>query len=313
MIPIEKIYNTIRIFALILVCSIVLAAQGMAAVAQKIFASPEEAVSALIDALTKDDQKALQSILGTDGASLLSSGDPVADKQGRGKFLEMIVEKHAIEADGQTKAILVVGRDDWPFPIPVVNKGKGWYFDTGEGKEEILNRRIGKNELSTIQTMLAVVDAQREYAMKDLDGDGFLEYAEKFWSDAGKKNGLHWETKEGEEPSPLGELAAEAWAEGYKKRDPKDKPIPYHGYYYRMLMKQGKSATGGAYDYIVKGSMVGGFAVVAYPAQYGNSGIMTFIVNHDGVVYQKDLGKNTEKTAKDMKTFDPDKTWNKVD
>jgi len=313
MIPIEKIYNTIRIFALILVCSIVLAAQGMAAVAQKIFASPEEAVSALIDALTKDDQKALQSILGTDGASLLSSGDPVADKQGRGKFLEMIVEKHAIEADGQTKAILVVGRDDWPFPIPVVNKGKGWYFDTGEGKEEILNRRIGKNELSTIQTMLAVVDAQREYAMKDLDGDGFLEYAEKFWSDAGKKNGLYWETKEGEEPSPLGEFAAEAWAEGYKKRDPKDKPIPYHGYYYRMLMKQGKSATGGAYDYIVKGSMVGGFAVVAYPAEYDNSGIMTFIVNHDGVVYQKDLGKNTEKTAKDMKTFDPDKTWNKVD
>ena len=313
MIPIEKIYNTIRIFALILVCSIVLAAQGMAAVAQKIFASPEEAVSALIDALTKDDQKALQSILGTDGASLLSSGDPVADKQGRGKFLEMIVEKHAIEADGQTKAILVVGRDDWPFPIPVVNKGKGWYFDTGEGKEEILNRRIGKNELSTIQTMLAVVDAQREYAMKDLDGDGFLEYAEKFWSDAGKKNGLHWETKEGEEPSPLGELAAEAWAEGYKKRDPKDKPIPYHGYYYRMLMKQGKSATGGAYDYIVKGSMVGGFAVVAYPAEYDNSGIMTFIVNHDGVVYQKDLGKNTEGIAKDMKIFDPDKTWNKVD
>jgi len=194
-----------------------------------------------------------------------------------------------------------------------VKKGDTWLFDAKKGKDEILNRRIGQNELSTIQTMLAIVDAQREYAMKDLDGDGILEYAEKFRSDANKKNGLYWETKEGEEPSPLGELVASARAEGYTKAGAKDNPSPFHGYYFRMLKKQGKHAAGGAFDYVVKGQQIGGFAVVAYPATYGNSGVMTFIVNHEGVVYQKDLGKNTAKTAKDMKTFDPDKTWKKVE
>ena len=207
--------------------------------------------------------------------------------------------------------VVVIGNDDWPFPIPLAKKGDAWFFDTDRGREEILNRRIGENELDTIQTMLAIVDAQREYALMDRDSDRLLEYAEKFMSDPDKHNGLYWKTAEGEEPSPLGELAAEARAEGYKKRDPKDKPIPYHGYYYHMMMKQGSNATGGAYDYVVKGSMIGGFAVVAYPAQYGNSGIMTFIVNYDGVVYQKDLGKNTNEIAKDMKIFDPDKTWKK--
>jgi hypothetical protein len=158
--------------------------------------------------------------------------------------------------------------------------------------------------------MLAVVDAQREYALKDIDGDGVPEYAEKFRSDAGKKNGLYWETKEGEEPSPLGDLVAGARAEGYKA---KEKPIPFHGYYFRILKAQGKNAAGGAFDYVLKGKMIGGFAVVAYPAKYGNSGVMTFLVNHDGVVYQKDLGKNTAKTAGAMKKFDPDSTWKKVE
>jgi len=204
----------------------------------------------------------------------------------------------------------VIGKDDWPFPIPLVKKGDSWFFDTEKGREEVLNRRIGQNELSTIQTMLAIVDAQREYAVKDLDGDGVPEYARKFMSDPGKKNGLYWETKEGEELSPLGPAAAQAREEGYKKSG--NKPIPFHGYYYRILESQGKNAAGGAYDYVVKGKMIGGFAVVAYPAKYGNSGVMTFLVNHDGVVYQKDLGKITAKTANAMKKFDPDSTWKKV-
>ena len=189
------------------------------------------------------------------------------------------------------------------FPIPLVKKGEVWSFDTDKGREEILNRRIGENELSTIQTMLAIVDAEREYAMKDDDSDGVPEYAQKFLSDPGKKNGLYWETKEGEEPSPLGPAAAQAKKEGYKKSG--DKPIPFHGYYYRILKAQGKNAAGGAYDYVVKGKMIGGFAVVASPAKYGNSGVMTFLVNHDGVVYQKDLGKKTEQAARQHKEIRP--------
>jgi hypothetical protein len=195
----------------------------------------------------------------------------------------------------------------------LVKKGDQWIFDTKMGKEEILNRRIGENELSTVQTLLAVVDAQREYAMKDRDNDGIREYAEKFGSDPGEKNGLYWATKEGEEPSPLGELVADARAEGYRRTGPKQNPIPFHGYYFRMLKKQGKHAAGGAFDYVVKNNMIGGFGVVAYPAVYGSSGVMTFVVNHEGVVYEKDLGKNTAKTAKAMQSFDPDKTWRKVE
>jgi hypothetical protein len=282
-------------------------------VAQKIFASPEEAVSSFIDALTKNNRKELLSILGPEGESLLSSGDPVADKQGKENFLEKFEEKHAIEKDGPAKTVLVIGKDDWPFPIPVIKEGEGWYFDTSEGKEEVLNRRIGRNELFTMQTCLAIVDAQREYAMMDSDGDGLLEYAEKFKSDPDKRNGLYWPTAEGEEPSPLGELLAKARAEGYKTLGSHDKPQPYYGYYFRMLMQQGSNAPGGAYDYVVGGNMIGGFAVVAYPAHYSNTGVMTFIVNHDGVVYQKDLGTETEKIARDMMSYDPDKTWEKVE
>jgi hypothetical protein len=181
------------------------------------------------------------------------------------------------------------------------------------GKEELLNRRIGRNELNTIQTCLAYVDAQREYAMKDRDSDKLLEYAQKFWSTKGKKDGLYWETKEGEEQSPFGSLAARAIQAGYAPKKPGDKPVPYYGYFYKILKAQGKNAPGGAYDYVIKGKMIGGFALVAYPAEYGASGIMTFVVNHDGVVYQKDLGKETGKVASAMTKFDPDKTWKKVE
>ena len=282
-----------------------------AATKQKGFASAEEAVKAFIAAIKADDNKEVLAIFGSESKEVISSGDPVGDKQRRAKFIKDYDQKNALAKDGD-KMVLSVGEKDWPFPIPLVKKGDQWVFDTKAGKEEILNRRIGENELDTIQTMLAIVDAQREYAMKDLDGDGILEYAEKFRSDAGKKNGLHWEAKEGEEPSPLGEVFAKGRTEGYFEKEKKSNPEPYHGYYYHILQSQGKHAPGGAYDYIVKGNMIGGFAVVAYPAKYGNSGVMTFIVNHDGVVYQKDLGQNTEKIAKAVKKYNPDKTWKKV-
>jgi hypothetical protein len=208
------------------------------------------------------------------------------------------------------KAVLSIGNDDWPCPIPVVKKGGLWRFDAEEGREEMLARRIGKNEWSTIQFCLAYVDVQREYTLKDRDGDGLLEYAQKFGSDKGKKNGLFWKVKEGEEQSPLGPLAVAAHKQGYIKKG--EKRQPFHGYYYRILTGQGNNAPGGAYGYMAKGNMIGGFALVAYPAKYATSGVMTFIVNHDGVVYQKDLGRKTERAAQTMKLFDPDSTWKKA-
>jgi hypothetical protein len=283
-----------------------------AATRQKGFATPEDAVKAFAAALKSDDEKELLSIFGPAGKELISSGDPVRDKQRRERFISDYDRKNSIAPEG-SKMVLVVGEKDWPFPIPLVKKGDLWIFDTKAGIEEILNRRIGEDELSTVQTLLAVVDAQREYAMKDRDNSGIRQYAEKFASDPGKKNGLYWETKPGEEPSPLGELVADARAEGYSRSGAKQGPIPYHGYYFRMLKKQGKNAPTGAFDYIVKNKMIGGFAVVAYPAAYGNSGVMTFMVNHEGVVYEKDLGPNTAAIAKGMISFDPDKTWKKAE
>jgi hypothetical protein len=280
-------------------------------VKQQTFASPEEAVNALVKALKSDDAKALETIFGPGSKDLLFSGDPVADKTTRERFLSRYGEKNRLEVT-EAKANLNIGNDDWPFAVPLVKKEGLWYFDTKQGREEILARRIGQNELSTIQVCLAYVDAQREYFRKDRDGDGLLEYAQKFGSDKGKKNGLYWPVKEGEGQSPLGPLFASAQEKGYSAKAAGGKPIPYYGYYYRILTGQGKNAPGGAYDYMVKGNMIGGFALVAYPAKYGASGVMTFIVNHDGVVYQKDLGKNTEKTALAMKVFDPDSTWKKA-
>jgi hypothetical protein len=218
-----------------------------------------------------------------------------------------------LERETDKKVTLVVGNHEWPYPIPIVKKGETWVFDTMAGKEELLNRRIGRNELNTIQTCLAYVDAQREYAMKDRNSDKLREYAQKFWSAKGKKDGLYWEMKEGEEQSPFGPVAARGVQAGYAPTKPGDKPVPYYGYFYKILKAQGKNAPGGAYDYVINGKMIGGFALVAYPAEYGASGIMTFIVNHDGVVYQKDLGKETGKIASATTKYDPDKTWEKVE
>ncbi len=277
---------------------------------QRTFAAPEEAVKALVEALKSNDFKALEAIFGPEGEDLISSGDPVADQSIRERFVKEFEEKNSLERTDE-EAVLVIGNEDWPFPIPIVKTDSLWRFDTEEGRQEMLARRIGKAEWSAIQVCLAYVDAQREYALKDRDADALLEYAQKFRSDPGKKNGLYWETKEGEEPSPLGPFAAAAQKEGYDLKG--ENPIPYHGYYYRILKGQGESAQGGAYDYMVNGKMIGGFAMVAYPAKYGASGIMTFIVNHEGVVYQKDLGENTEETAQVMALFNPDGTWKKAE
>jgi hypothetical protein len=280
---------------------------------QKGFKSPEEAIKTLVDTVKANDMKELLAIFGPSGKELVSSGDKVADETGRERFIKAYEEMNKLVNENDTKVILHVGNGDWPFPIPVVKKGEYWLFDTMAGREEILNRRIGRNELNAIQVCLAYVDAQREYVLKDRDKDKLLEYAQKFISREGEKNGLYWEAKEGEPQSPLGPLIAKAAGEGYTGKKPVGKRNPYHGYYYKILKAQGKNAPGGEYDYMVKGKMIGGFALVAYPAEYGNSGIMTFIVNHDGVVYQKDLGKDTEKMAAALKKFDPDKTWKKAE
>jgi hypothetical protein len=280
---------------------------------QKSFKSPEEAVKALVGAVKGNDTKELLTIFGPAGKELIFSGDEVADKAWRDRFVKAYEEMNKLVSENDKKVILHVGNEEWPYPLPVVKKGENWFFDTKAGKEEILNRRIGRNELNATQVCLAYVDAQREYILKDRDENKLLEYAQKFMSDKDQKNGLYWEAKEGEEQSPLGSLIAKAAGEGYTGKRPVGKRNPYHGYYYKILKSQGKNAPGGEYDYMVKGKMIGGFALVAYPDEYGNSGIMTFIVNQDGVVYEKNLGKDTEKIAAAMKKFDPDKTWKKVE
>ena len=280
---------------------------------QTTFASPEDAVKAIIGAMKTHDLKATEVILGPGSRGVVSSGDEVADREGRELFIKAYDEKNMIEMKNSVKAMLYVGKDEWPLPIPIVKKGKRWHFDTKAGKEEILNRRIGRNELSAIQACLAYVDAQKEYAEEDRDDDGLIEYAEKFVSDPGKKNGLFWEVKEGEKPSPLGPAFSGFREKGYDLDKVSGKPTPYHGYYFKILTSQGKNAPGGAYEFGVNGNMIGGFALIAYPATYGNSGVTTFIVNQDGIVYQKNLGKNTDKIAEAVKMFDPDTTWKKVE
>ena len=282
-------------------------------VTQKSFQSPDEAAKALFDAVKAGDTKELLVILGPAGKEVISSGDKVADEAERERFVNDYETTNKLEKETDEKVTLIVGNQDWPFPIPIVKKGETWLFDTIAGKEELLNRRIGRNELNAIQTCLAYVDAQREYATKDRDSDKVREYAQKSMSTPGKKDGLYWKTKEGEEQSPLGELFAKAVKAGYTPGKSGQGPQRYYGYYYKILKAQGENAPGGAYDYVIHGKMIGGFALVAYPAEYGASGIMSFIVNHDGVVYQKDLGEETGKIASAMTKYDPDKTWNKVE
>jgi hypothetical protein len=277
---------------------------------QQSFLSPEEAVTSLVTAVRADDLEGMLAILGPGSRELIFSGDDVADRTGREKFLKAYDRMNMLQKVSADKVTLNIGKDNWPLPIPIVKTGeKKWIFDTEQGKQEILNRRIGRNELHVMEVLHAYTDAQHEYASKDCGGGGLVEFAQKLISTQGKRDGLYWEVKKGEKESPLGPLVARAAKEGYAEADLQ----PFHGYYYKILKGQGKHAQGGAYDYVVKGKMILGFALVAYPAEYGNSGVMTFIVNQEGVIYEKDLGVNTARTTENMKIFDPDKTWKKVE
>ena len=289
-------------------CCVGVGPAALAAEKQKTFGSPEDAANALAAASRASDVKALESILGPGSARLIRSGDAVADRRGRERFAQAYAEASKVERQGDAKAILMIGKDEWPMPIPMVKGKDGWRFDARQGGEEVLNRRVGRNELSTVQVMLAYVDAQREYYLRNPRNDKLLHYAQKFGSVPGKRDGLYFPTKAGEAPSPLGPLFTKAKAAGYGK-DEDGLPDPYYGYRYRILTRQGPDAPGGAYDYVVQGRMLGGFALIAWPASYGNSGVMTFIVNHEGVVYEKDLGLGTATAVGKITRFNPDKSW----
>jgi hypothetical protein len=269
---------------------------------QKTFSSPEDASNALVKAAQSNDEKAMLDILGPDEKQIVSSGDETEDADHRANFVQKYHEMHRLvkEPDGAT--ILYIGAENWPTPIPLVNKGNLWYFDTEAAKKEILYRRIGENEISAIRVCLELVAAEKEYYSTH------NEYARKISSDEGQHNGLYWKAADGEPQSPIGPLVASA--ESYANR--RDvAPTPYRGYYYYILTRQGENGPGGAKSYIANGKMTEGFAVAAYPAEYRSSGVMTFIVNEDGVVYQKDLGNNTEVLAKAMREYNPNSSWQK--
>jgi hypothetical protein len=282
------------------------------AVKQRTFATAGEAAAALAEALRAQSPDQLLAVIGPGSASWLFSGDVVADRNDWKTFLAAYDQRNEVEMQGEAKAALKVGRDDWPFPAPIVKRGARWAFDSAAGREEIINRRVGHNELNTIQTLLAVVDAQREYAASDADGNGFADYARRLRSSPGKKDGLYWAQEAGKPQSPLGPLIAVAAAEGYGQQVKSQERAAYHGYRYRLLTSQGKDAPGGAYDYLVGDKLLGGFGVVAYPASYRASGVMTFIVNHEGVVFEKDLGPQTASIAGAMTRFNPDATWRRA-
>ncbi|MBX9825414.1 MAG: DUF2950 domain-containing protein [Xanthobacteraceae bacterium] len=288
---------------------LLLVAMPTSAFSQRQFETPDATAKALVDAARANDVRRVGIILGIFGRNIISSGDDVADSNARAKFVAAYDAANRIVPDGDSKATLEVGKDNFPFPVPLVKDRDGWRFDTLAGQHEILARRIGANELNAIQVCLAYVEAQREYARLDPEKNGSPVYAQRVVSQPDKRDGLYWPAAEGAPTSPLGQFMAGATREGYR---PGQSRIPYHGYYYKILRTQGPKAPGGAYDYVVKGKMIGGFALVAYPAEYRNSGVMTFVVNHDGAVFQKDLGAGTAGIASGMSSFNPDGTWKKV-
>ena len=272
---------------------------------QKTFSSAEEASNALVGATRGNDEKALLDILGPDGKQIISSGDNTEDAESRATFVEKYDQMHRLvqEPDGTTT--LYIGAENWPTPIPLLNRGNSWYFDTEAGKKEILFRRIGRNEMSTIRVCEELVAAQKEYYSTHQN-----QYAQRIFSEEGQQDGLYWKAPDGGSPSPVGPLVASAAANSYAKSQEQG-PTPFRGYYFRTLTRQGKKGPGGAKDYVVDGKMSQGFAFVAYPAEYRSSGVMTFIVDQDGIVYQKDLGKKTEVLAKSLKEYNPDSSWQK--
>lgn len=313
----QAMMNAIAAVMLLAMAPFAPAANSAAAApaAQKTFASPDAAGEALADAVRSGNVTALLAVVGPASRSWLSSGDAVADRADWKKFLAAYERKHAVDQASDGRAFLIVGDDAWPFPAPIRRQGGGWAFDAEAGREEMINRRIGRNELATIQTLLAVVDAQREYAAADPDGDGFHDYARKFRSSEGKRDGLFWPTAAGEAPSPLGELMAHAAREGYggkagtRTTGGKAGPAAYHGYHYRLLTAQGKAAEGSAYSYLAGNRLLGGFAVLAYPAKYGISGVISFVVSHEGKIHEKDLGPETAAKALKMRSYNPDSSW----
>jgi hypothetical protein len=277
------------------------------------YASPQDAVAGLVGAVRSDDAvTAIVKVLGPEGAEIASSGDAIDDEARRARFLRAFDVGHKIEQDEPTKATLLIGNDEYPFPIPLVSNDGKWYWDTDSGLDEILSRRIGENEINTIEVMRTYVAAQLEYAEEDRDGKG-VQYARRLMSREGRKDGLYWPVSGSEDESPIGPLIAKAQREGYKPGSSQGEQPAYHGYVYRILYGQGSNASDGARDYILNGRMIGGFALVASPAEYGNSGIMTFIVNQDGDVYEKDLGPDTTTEAQKIKLFNPVAGWSKVE
>jgi hypothetical protein len=268
-------------------------------------------MDAFVSAVAAGDTAALAAILGPGSEDIISSGDPVADKTLLEQFVGAMRARTVIEYDGDDHVNFSIGDDEWPVPIPLVQETGGWRFDTAAGREEILNRRIGRNELHAIAVLRGIVDAQEEYADTDPTKSGVRQYAQRILSSQGQRDGLYWPVTEGEEESPLGELIAAAVKEGYGGADT-SKPVPYHGYYFRLLKEQGKDAPGGARSYLKEGRMTGGFGVVAWPADYGNSGVKTFIVNQRDLVFEKDLGADTEKLAASIAAYDPDASWDPV-
>ena len=304
-----RIANKFTVLALL---SMLMGTRATWAVDQKTFASPAEAIHALVKAAEDGSQDEMLAVLGDDGKDLVYSGDPVQDKTGMEKFVKSYKTKHAIVTEDDKTRILQVGPNDWPMPIPIVNDGGKWRFDTAAGKEELLYRRIGRNELGAIAACRGYIDAQKDYAAEGHDGLPAGIYAQRLMSSSGKQDGLYWETAEGEPTSPAGPFLAEAGGQGYEGEGLGGKSQPYHGYLYRILKAQGAAAKGGAKNYLSDGNLSGGVGLVAYPAEYKVSGVMTFIINQDGVAYEKDLGEKTTEIAKAMTEYNPDSTWHKV-
>lgn len=276
------------------------------------FRSPEEGFSALIAALRAHDERALLGILGSAAQRLIRSGDRVADRVARDAVVEAYAARNEIVRDMPHRAVLQIGEDGWPLPIPLMQHGNAWRFDAAAATQEIVDRRIGRNELDTIETLGAVADAQDEFARTAGRRGALRTYARRFFSTPGQRDGLYWPAAEGEPESPLGPLMAAASAGGYSQRREGERPQPYHGYIYRILERQGPGAPGGAMDYVVDGKMIGGFAVIAYPAGYGSTGIKTFMINHDGRVWEKDLGPDTAREAQAIRAFDPSDGWEDI-
>jgi hypothetical protein len=278
---------------------------------ERTFATPEEAVQALVASAKSGDLDALLAIFGPQGQELIASSDPATARQNRKVFTVAAAEQWHLEDSGAKKT-LVIGSENWPFPVPIVKDSAGWRFDTGAGKEEVLARRIGRNELAVIESARAYVTAQRRYAEGGHDGNPAGIYATKFQSDAGKENGLYWPTSKGQKPSPLGPLVGQAAMEGRPVGGDHSQPSPFHGYYFKILTAQGSAAPSGAKQYIVKGLMSGGFALIAWPAEYDVTGVMTFVVSHDGIVHEKDLGPETDAAARKVTAYNPDKSWRRL-